>query len=103
MIDEKGKETLFIIDPAKFGITDADESELSGGSGKENAALGLEVLNGKGRKTIRYAVGLNTGAVLYLTGRAKSLKEGYDKALAAIDSGTALAKLNEIIEVSKSL
>ena len=60
-------------------------------------------MNGNGRKTIRYAVGLNTGAVLYLTGRAKSLKEGYDKALAAIDSGTALAKLNEIVEVSKGL
>ncbi len=103
LIDENGHEAGFIIDPAKFGITGAEEDELSGGNGKDNAALGLEVLNGKGRKTIRYAVGLNTGAVLYLCGKAKNLKEGYDKALAAIDSGKALAKLNEIVEVSKSL
>lgn len=103
LIDEKGNETAFVIDPAKFGITDALEDELVGGSGKENAALGMEILNGKGRKTIRYAVGLNTAAVLYLCGKAKNLKEGYDAALEAIDSGKALAKLNEIVNVSNGL
>ncbi len=103
LIDEKGNETAFVIDPAKFGIFDAVEDELVGGSGKENAALGMEILNGKGRKTIRYAVGLNTAAVLYLCGKAKNLKEGYDAALEAIDSGKALAKLNEIVNVSNGL
>lgn len=102
-IDGNGKETTFIIDPAKFGITDADEEELMGGTGAENAQLGLEILNGGGRKTIRYAIGLNAGAVLFITGHAKTLKDGYDMALNAIDSGKALAKLNEIVEVSKSL
>lgn len=103
LIDEKGHEASFVIDPAKFGITDAYAEELVGGSGKENAQLGLEILNGKGRKTIRYAVGLNTAAVLYLSGKAKNLKTGYDMALEAIDSGKALAKLNEIIKVSNEL
>ena len=103
LIDEKGHETAFVIDPAKFGITDALEDELVGGSGKENAALGMEILNGKGRKTIRYAVGMNAGAVLYLSGKAKNLKEGYDMALESIDTGKALAKLNEIVEVSRGM
>ena len=103
LIDEKGNESQFTIDPAKFGITDADEKELCGGDGAENAALGLEVLQGGGRKTIRYAVGLNAGAVMYITGKAHTLKEGYDMVLSAIDSGKALAKLKEIQEVSKSL
>lgn len=103
LIDETGKETRFAIDPAKFGITDADESELEGGTGAENAALGMELLNGKGRKTIRYAVGLNTGAILYITGKAKTLKDGYQMALDALDSGKALAKLQEIQNISKSL
>lgn len=103
LIDEKGKESQFTIDPAKFGITDADEKELCGGDGAENAALGLEVLQGGGRKTIRYAVGLNAGAVMYITGKAHTLKEGYEMVLSAIDSGKALAKLKEIQEVSKSL
>ena len=103
LIDERGHEASFVIEPSKFGITDADEDELSGGNGKENAARGMEVLNGKGRKTIRYAVGMNAGAVLYLSGKAKNLKEGYDMALESIDTGKALAKLNEIVEVSRGM
>jgi len=103
VIDEKNKETEFVIDPAKYGITDADENELTGGSGDENAALGLEILNGQGRKTIRYAVGLNAGALLYLSGKASSIKDGYDLALDSLSSGKAMSKLNQIIEVSKAM
>ncbi|WP_294428264.1 bifunctional anthranilate synthase component II/anthranilate phosphoribosyltransferase [uncultured Treponema sp.] len=102
-IDEKGRENQYIINPKDFGITDADESELYGGNGADNAALAMEVLNGKGRKTIRYAVGLNTAAVLYLCGKARTLKDGYAMALEAIDSGKTLAKLQEIQKVSNDL
>lgn len=102
-IDENGNESRYVINPEKFGITDADEEELVGGVGAQNAALGLEILNGGGRKTIRYAVGLNTAAVLYLSGRARTLKDAYAMALDALDSGKALAKLEEIKTVSASL
>ena len=67
------------------------------------AKLAMEVLNGEGRRTIRYAVGLNAGAVLYLCGKARTLKDGYNMALEAIDSGKTLAKLQEIQSVSKQL
>ena len=40
---------------------------------------------------------------MYITGKAHTLKEGYDMVISAIDSGKALAKLKEIQEVSKSL
>ena len=60
----------------------------------------MEVLNGKGRHTIRYAVGLNAGAVLYISGKARTLKEGYEMALQEIDSGKSLAKLQEVQKVS---
>ena len=102
-IDEKGNENQYVIDPANFGITDADENELYGGNGPDNAKLAMEVLNGGGRKTIRYAVGLNAGAVLYLCGKARTLKDGYAMALDAIDSGKTLAKLQEIQKVSNEL
>lgn len=102
-IDEKGKEYRYVIDPAKFGISGCDEEELMGGDGAENAALAMEVLNGGGRKTIKAAVGLNTAALLYLCGKVKTLKEGYDMALDAIDSGKTLAKIKQIQEVSESL
>ena len=102
-MDNKGNEYHYVINPEKFGITDASENELIGGSGAENAALGMEILNGGGRKTIRYAVGLNTAAILYITGRARTLKDGYNMALDAIDSGKTLKKLEEIRELSQSL
>lgn len=103
IIDDKGNEAQFVINPEKYGITDVDENELCGGSGIENAQLGLDVLNGNGRKTIKYAVGLNTGALLYLCGKAKTINDGYNMAIDAINSGKALAKLNEIVEVSKAI
>ena len=102
-IDEKGNENQYVIDPATFGISDADENELYGGNGSDNAKLAMEVLNGAGRRTIRYAVGLNAGAVLYLCGKARTLKDGYNMALEAIDSGKTLAKLKEIQTVSEQL
>lgn len=102
-IDEKGRENRYVINPADFGITDADESELMGGNGADNAALAMDVMNGKGKKTIRYAVGLNTAAVLYLGGKVRTLKDGYAMATKALDDGTVLAKVKQIQEVSKSL
>lgn len=106
-INEDGKEYRYTIEPEKYGVSasngNANEDELSGGSGADNAALALEVLNGKGRPTIKAAVGLNAGAVLYIAGKAHTLKDGYDMAINAIESGKALAKLNEIRSTSERL
>ncbi len=102
-INEDGKEYAYSIDPAKFGITSADESELYGGNGKDNAALAIEILNGNGRPTIKAATCMNAGALLYISGKARTLKDGFEMAKNAIDSGKALEKLNQIAEVSKSL
>ena len=102
-IDENGNENQYVIKPENFGITDCNEDELSGGDGKENARLALEVLNGGGKKTIKAAVGLNTAAVLYLSGKVRTLKDGYKMAIEAIDSGKALKKLEEIQKVSGEL
>lgn len=102
-IDEHGREYQYVITPENFGISGCDEEELMGGSGADNAALAMEVLNGAGRKTIKCAVGLNTAAILYLCGKARTLKDGYAMAIDAIDSGKTLAKLQEIQETSKAL
>ena len=102
-INEDGKEYRYVIDPAKFGITDVKTEELEGGNGADNAKLAMEVLNGGGRAAIKAAVGLNAGALLYLSGKAKTLKDGYDMAIAAMTNGTTLRKLNEIQNVSAAL
>ncbi len=102
-INDDGKEYRYVIEPGKFGIDGASADELEGGNGADNARLAMEVLNGGGRKTIRAAVGLNAGALLYLSGKAKTLKDGYDMAVSAISNGTALRKLQEIQKVSEEL
>ncbi len=102
-INDDGKEYRYVIDPSRFGITDAEPGELVGGSGAENAALALELAQGRGRRTLRYAVGLNAGAVLYLSGKARTLKDGYDKALSALDKGLVMSKIQEVSRVSNGL
>ena len=102
-ICEDNKEYQYIIDPAKYGISGVDVEELAGGSGEDNAKLGLEILGGKGRKTIREAVGLNAGAVLYISGKARTIKDGYTMALASLDNGSAMAKLEEIRAFSNAV
>lgn len=99
-INKDGKEYHYTINPADYGITDAKAEELAGGSGEDNAKMALELLDGKGRKTLRYAVALNSGAVLFLSGKAKSIKDGYEMALSALSNGQAKAKLEEIKKVS---
>lgn len=101
-INEDGKEYEYTINPEKFGLCNIDVDELCGGSGKENAQLGMDILNGKGRKAILAAVGLNAGAVLYISGKARTIKDGYEMALASIESGKALSKLQEIVLESNS-
>ncbi len=102
-INEDGKEYRYTIDPEKFGISGMKEEDLLGGTGGDNAALAKDILEGKGRPAIRAAVGLNTGALLYLAGKAKTIKEGYDMALSAIDSGKTKEKIAQIQAESNSL
>lgn len=104
-INEDGKEYRYTIEPAKYGIDAADVNidELSGGTGTENAQLALEVLNGGGRKTIKTATALNAGALLYISGKVRTIKDGYELAVNAIESGKAKAKLAEIKQTSESL
>ena len=61
---------------------------------EENAQITLAILKGeKGPK--RNAVLLNAGAALYIGGKADSLADGVKLAAELIDSGKALAKLEE--------
>ena len=88
--------TTYVIHPQDFGLTPCEKSELVGGTPQENAQITLDILNGaKGAK--RDAVLLNAGAGLYVAGKAASLEDGVRLAAELIDSGKAMAKLQEFI------
>ena len=89
----------YVIQPEDFGYTRCKKEDLVGGTPAENAEITRAILSGeKGPK--RDAVALNSGAALYIAGRAASLKEGVKMAEELIDSGKAKEKLEEFIRYS---
>ena len=84
------------IEPGDFGIPVSDIADLRGGDASENARILREVLSGE-HGASRDAVLLNAGAAIYLGGLAGSMGGGIPLAREAIDSGTALGKLEAFL------
>jgi len=92
---------VYSIHPEDFGLPVSSMKNLKGGDTAKNAAILKEVLSGrKGPK--RDIVLLNSAAAIVAGGKAKDLKEGLERAEESIDSGRAMQKLDELIEVSNS-
>ena len=90
------------VAPEDFGLSRAEEGSLSGGIATVNAALLRAVLESTPGPR-RDAVLLNAAAALVAGDSAASLKEGVSLARKALDSGSALAKLEELIEFGSCL
>lgn len=96
-----GKYKTYTITPEDFSMERCQKSDLVGGTPQENAEITRAILNGeKGHK--RNAVLLNAGASLYIAQKANTFADGVKLAAELIDSGKALAKLEELIKVSNS-
>lgn len=89
----------YVIQPEDFGYSRCKKEDLEGGTPAENAEITRAILNGeKGPK--RDAVALNSGAALYIAGKAATIQEGVKMAEELIDSGKAMEKLEEFIRFS---
>ncbi len=89
----------YTITPEDFGMERCTKQDLVGGTPEENATITKAILNGeKGAK--RNAVLLNSGASLYIAGKADSFKDGVVLAAELIDSGKAMQTLEKFVEVS---
>jgi len=94
-----GKFSNYTVEPEQFGFTKCDKNALIGGTPKENAEITLAVLNGeKGPR--RDAVALNSGAALYIAGKASTMEKGVRMAEELIDNGKAKAQLEAFIKYS---
>jgi anthranilate synthase/phosphoribosyltransferase len=89
--------------PEEIGLPLFAMEELVGGSPAENAAAGLAVLEGQGKRALRECVLLNAGAALTVAGKADSIGDGYKLAREALDRGQVRKKLEEVIRVSREL
>lgn len=89
----------YTITPEQFGFERCEKDALTGGTPQENAQITLDILGGK-KGPKRNAVVMNSGAALYVAGKADTLKAGMRMAEELIDSGRAKAKLDEFIKYS---
>jgi anthranilate phosphoribosyltransferase len=96
-----GAVNTFYIHPADYGISRAAAADLKGGDAVENAAIVRRVLEGQPGPA-RDVVVLNAGAALFVSGHAVSVVEGTRAAAAAIDSGSALATLEKMVQGSRA-
>jgi len=83
------------VTPEEFGMKRAPVEEIRGDTAAENARLIRKIFGGE-RGPSRDIVAINAGAALMVTGIVKTLREGAEIADAAIESGAAKRKLEEM-------
>jgi anthranilate phosphoribosyltransferase len=95
----EGQVRSYEVTPEEFGLQRASLDDISGGDAQLNAKLIREILEGK-RSARRDVVLLNAAAALVAAGRADHLRDAMPIAVEALDSGSALAKLQALISFS---
>lgn len=94
-----GTVRVFTITPEEFGLKRASIEDIRGGDAKKNAQIIRDLLSGAhGPK--RDIVLLNSGAGLFVGGKAKTPHEGIRIAAEAIDSGRAKEKLEQLVKLT---
>jgi len=79
-----------------FPLASGSLDDLRGGDRKENAEWVRRILNGTETGLRRDAVLLNAAAAFFVSGRARTMCEGWDLSLETICNGRATAKLEEL-------
>ena len=84
------------------GLPETPIEAIRGGTKEENAATMRRVFQGE-QGPIRDMVLLNSAGVLMVGDKAESIRKGVEMSAGIIDSGAALAKLDQMIEVTQRL
>ena len=92
-----GEVTDFTLTPEEVGLDRHPAEALVGGSPADNAVITRLLLQGQGTAAQRDIVAFNTGAALYLAGRADSIAGGVQLALQLLASGTAWTLLERYV------
>lgn len=95
-----GEVNEYSVRPSQFGLAETDLDALKAYDADQSAAMLLSVLENEPGPA-RDIVLLNAGASIYVSGVAHSLETGIERANDALNSGTALARLRQLIEFSQ--
>ena len=101
-----GQLKSYEVDPTDFGLRVGSLSGLCVDNAEQSAALIRNALGGEKSETAdgaRAIIAMNAGAGLYVGGRADSLQTGIVLAAATIESGKALACVNNFANKTQEL
>jgi anthranilate phosphoribosyltransferase len=96
-----GQVKEYVIEPEQFGFKRCRLEELHGGNADQSAAIVAGVLDGK-KSAARDVVLLNSGAALYVSGKAATIQDGIGLAAESINSGNARQKLSQLVEMTNA-
>jgi anthranilate phosphoribosyltransferase len=94
-----GQVTTYDLNPAEFGLRAATKEDLRGGSPSENAARMRDLLSGQDQSACKDVVLLNAAAAISTT--LGDFRQSLAEARNSLESGAALAKLNELVGLSR--
>ena len=90
------------IHPEDFGLAMASSRNLRVENAEESKRM-LVTAFGAGSGVAHDIVALNAGAALYVSGQARSIAEGLEKAVAAMHSGAAATRMAQFVETTRLL
>jgi anthranilate phosphoribosyltransferase len=96
-----GKIKTFEIKPEDAGLARVRADDLKGADGAHNAAALRAVLDGRPGPYRDVAI-LNAAASLVVAGKASALADGVKLAAKSVDSGSAKARLDKLVQVSNA-
>jgi len=95
-----GSVKTFELGPEDFGLKPSSLESLAGGDAAASARIIHEILSGGRVDAARDLVVANAAAGLLIGGVASDLREASGLAAASIDSGSAAAKLQELVKAT---
>jgi len=93
-----GRVKRYLFDPGSAGFEYASPEEIRGGDAATNARILKEVLSGKPGPA-REAVLVNAAFAIVAAGKAEEVRDGAALAARSIDSGEAMNRLREFLQV----
>ena len=90
----------FSVSPEMYGLSRHEFGGLIGGTPARNAEISRRVLSGERGAALDIVV-LNAGAALYLAEVTDSVRDGVEKAIDAIESGSAWQKMTEFVQFTQ--
>jgi len=91
---------VYDVDAAELGLARVHREDLVGGTPEQNAGITHAIFAGEDQGPRRDIVVLNAAAGLYVAGLVDDIGAGLELATAAIDDGSAAAKLEQVIALT---